>query len=116
MEEKDTAVVSDVKIEIDVAEETLQCWHLPEPQSAVPEAEREAVTTENTVTVPAVQTLHGQSAVRPNSDSWLKQEVQTPETQTVVVKMEIDVAEETLPCWHLTEPQSAGKASRTPQT
>lgn len=33
MEEGDSAIVSDVKIEIDVAEETQHCWHISDPNA-----------------------------------------------------------------------------------
>ncbi|KAK7088678.1 hypothetical protein V1264_022571 [Littorina saxatilis] len=80
MEEGDTAVVSDVKIEIDVAEETPLFWHITEPHPYMPA--REGVVTENTATMPTVQTL--EAAVSTHRDTWLKQEIQTPETQTAV--------------------------------
>ncbi|XP_070195944.1 uncharacterized protein [Littorina saxatilis] len=70
-EEGDTAILSDVKIEIDVAEETPQYWLMTEPQPYVPVRE-------------VVQTLEGQAAVSTHCDTWLKQETQTPETKTAV--------------------------------
>ncbi|XP_070205793.1 cytochrome P450 2U1-like [Littorina saxatilis] len=80
MEEGDTGVVSDVKIEIDVAEDTPHCCYRTEPLQYVPIRD----ATENTATMPTVQTTEGQAAVSTHSDTWLKQEIQTPETQTAV--------------------------------
>ncbi|KAK7088683.1 hypothetical protein V1264_022575 [Littorina saxatilis] len=82
MEEGDTGVGSDVKIEIDVAEDTPQCCFRTEPLQYVPFME--VVVTDNTATMPTVQTLEGQAAVSTHMDTWLKQEIQTPETQTAV--------------------------------
>ncbi|XP_070193909.1 uncharacterized protein [Littorina saxatilis] len=69
MEEGDTAVLSDVKIEIDVAEE---CWHMTEPHPYVPFSE--VVATENTSAMPTVSTLEGQAVDSTHSDTWVKRE------------------------------------------
>ncbi|XP_070205732.1 uncharacterized protein [Littorina saxatilis] len=82
MEEGDTGVVSDVKIEIDVAEDMPQCCYRTEQLQYVPFME--VVVTDNTATMPTVQTLEGQVAVNTHRDIWLKHEIQTPVTQTAV--------------------------------
>ncbi|KAK7091869.1 hypothetical protein V1264_009492 [Littorina saxatilis] len=82
MEEGDTAILSGVKIEIDVAEETPRCWYMTEPQPYVPV--REDVATENTTTMPSVQTVEGNATVNTHSNTWLKQEMHSLETQTKV--------------------------------
>ncbi|KAK7088116.1 hypothetical protein V1264_022076 [Littorina saxatilis] len=82
MEEGDTALLSDVKIEIDVAEEMPQYWHGTEQHPHVPV--RKVAATENTATVHGVQTLEGQDSLSTHSDTWLKKEKKTPESQTAV--------------------------------
>ncbi|XP_070202984.1 uncharacterized protein [Littorina saxatilis] len=79
MEEQDSVNLSDIKIEIDVAEE---CWCMSELHPPVPASK--SVATKNTATMPAVLTLGGQAAVSTHTDTWLKQDLQTPETQTAV--------------------------------
>ncbi|XP_070172853.1 uncharacterized protein [Littorina saxatilis] len=82
MEEGDTAFWSDIKIEIDVAEETPQCWDMTEPQLYVPD--REVVAKENTAAMSEVQTLKELTTISTHRGVRLKQEIESSETQTAV--------------------------------
>ncbi|XP_070177597.1 oocyte zinc finger protein XlCOF6-like isoform X5 [Littorina saxatilis] len=59
MEEGDTAILSDIKIEIDVAEETPQYWHMTEPEPYV--SVQADFTTESTASIMKEQTTQTQA-------------------------------------------------------
>ncbi|XP_070177525.1 uncharacterized protein [Littorina saxatilis] len=100
MEEGDTAVLSDIKIEIDVAEETPQYWHMTEPEPYAPAGEdfkadkTVNLQMEHTSEIPTSSSAHSnviwrkQEAAEITSSSsadsnvvWLKQEA--PEIPTL---------------------------------
>ncbi|XP_070207946.1 uncharacterized protein [Littorina saxatilis] len=72
MEGDQPAVKTEVKIEIDVAEEPPQSWFMTQQYHQLPD--REDVSREKTATIP--MTRDGQAAASADSDSdtWLKKE------------------------------------------
>ncbi|XP_070191288.1 uncharacterized protein [Littorina saxatilis] len=74
MEEGDTALLSDVKIEIDVAEEYCDITGTHPYGMLNQQADYHCPKQEQGETCDTVQTLEGQGAVSTHSDTWLKQE------------------------------------------